>query len=130
MVAPVRIRRRRVQGYDMQRESRNVNGLDCISVTRPGKWGNPYDISRFGRALSLAIFRNTVSGMWNPNLLANHSAAYLDAVHAAHTSWLRRIGGHPLERIRSELRGHNLSCYCSLSQECHADVYLEILSRR
>lgn len=26
----------------------------------------------------------------------------------------------------SELRGKNLACWCSLEQECHADVLLEI----
>jgi hypothetical protein len=38
---PVRIQRKRTAGYNMQAVSRAVNGLDCISVTRPGRWGNP-----------------------------------------------------------------------------------------
>jgi hypothetical protein len=41
---PVRIQRRRTKGYDMQAASRAINGLPCISVTRPGRWGNPYDV--------------------------------------------------------------------------------------
>ena len=53
-----------------------------------------------------------------------------DAIYAAHKRWLRRVGGHPLEAIRKELHGHNLSCYCDQSVACHADIYLEILSRR
>jgi hypothetical protein len=126
---PVRIQRRRAKGYDMQAESRAVNGLDCITVTRPGKWGNPFDVRQLGRKLSLTLFRNTVLGMWNPNLLDGRPAKVRNAMHAAHTAWLKRLGGHPLELIRSELRGHNVSCYCSLSDDCHADIYLEILNK-
>jgi Domain of unknown function (DUF4326) len=126
---PVRIQRRRAQGYDMQAESRKANGLDCIAVTRPGKWGNPYDVKKFGRPLALAVFRNTVLGMWNPNLLDGQPKSVVTAMQAAHNAWLKRLGGHPRELIRSELRGHNLSCFCSLSDDCHADVYLEILNK-
>lgn len=52
---PVRIRRRRAKGYEMQAVSRATNGLDCISITRPGRWGNPYDVKVFGRELSMAL---------------------------------------------------------------------------
>lgn len=31
-----------------------------------------------------------------------------------------------LERIRAELRGHDLACWCALGQPCHADVLLEL----
>jgi hypothetical protein len=113
----------------MQAVSRKANGFDCIAVTRPGKWGNPYDVKKFGRPLAMAVFRNTVLGMWDPNLLAGQTKAAITAIHAAHNKWLKRLGGHPLELIRSELRGQNLSCYCSLSDDCHADVYLEILNK-
>ena len=50
-------------------------------------------------------------------------------MHAAHNAWLKRLGGRPLELIRSELRGHNLACYCDPSIECHADIYLETLNK-
>lgn len=42
MTAPVRIQRKRAKDYNMQAESIAVNGLFCVSVTRPGKHGNPY----------------------------------------------------------------------------------------
>ncbi len=29
----------------------------------------------------------------------------------------------------TELRGRDLACYCSLDQECHADVLLELANR-
>jgi hypothetical protein len=80
MVTPVRIQRRRVIGYDMQAVSRATNGLTCISVTRPGRWGNPYDVKVFGRELSMALFRNSVEGVWNPALMDEHSDELLDEV--------------------------------------------------
>jgi hypothetical protein len=51
----IRIQRIRTAGYDMQAVSRATNGLDCISVTRPARWGNPYDIKIFGRELWLRL---------------------------------------------------------------------------
>jgi hypothetical protein len=126
---PVRIQRRRTAGYDMQAESRAVNGLDCIAVTRPGKWGNPYDIRMFGRELVMAVFENTVNGIWDPRPLAGQSDRICDLMYAAHHRWLKRLGAHPLNLMRSELRGHNLACYCGPTDACHADIYLEILNK-
>ena len=35
---PVRIQRKRTAGHNMQAVSRETNGLDCVNVTRPGRW--------------------------------------------------------------------------------------------
>jgi hypothetical protein len=110
----------------MQAQSRATNGLDCISVARPGRFGNPYDVRIYGRPLAMALFRNTASGIWSPSPMADQSDELCDAAYAAHIAFLKRLGGHPLEIARSELRGHNLSCYCSLSEACHADIWLEV----
>jgi hypothetical protein len=124
---PVRIQRKRTAGYDMQAASRAVNGLDCISVTRPGRWGNPYDVKVFGRELSLELFRNSVEGVWNPALMDKQSDELCEAGYAAHLAFMKRfIGNHPLSAARSELRGHNLACYCDLSVACHSEILLEI----
>jgi len=127
-IKPVRIQRKRTAGYNMQAVSRAVNGLDCISVTRPGRWGNPYDVRVFGRELALTLFRNSVKGVWSPDPVKNESDEICDAAYAAHHAFMKRFtGDHPLMAARSELHGHNLGCYCDLSEACHADVYLEIL---
>jgi len=126
-VKPVRIQRKRTAGYDMQAASRAINGLACISVTRPGRWGNPFDVGKYGRELSLAVFRDTAHGVWSPSPLVNESDEICDAIYESHHAWLKRLGGHPLELMRSELRGHNLACYCKSLDTCHADVYLSIL---
>ena len=45
---PVRIQRKRTKGFDMQAESRAVNGLECVYVGRPTQWGNPFDETNSG----------------------------------------------------------------------------------
>jgi hypothetical protein len=125
---PVRIQRKRTAGYDMQAVSRAVKGLDCISVTQPGRWGNPYDVKLFGRALSLVLFRNSLNGVWSPDPVKSVSDELCDVAYAAHHAFMKRFyGNHPLSAARSELRGHNLACYCQISDACHADIYLDIL---
>jgi hypothetical protein len=126
---PVRIQRKRTAGYSMQAVSRAINGLPCISVTRPGRWGNPYDVRVFGRELSMALFRETMSGCWNPSLVKDVSDELCDAAYEAHTAFMKRIREHPAEAARSELRGHNLACYCKLLDACHADILLEYAMR-
>lgn len=36
------------------------------------------------------------------------------------------LAGRPHMRLRNELRGKNLACWCSLDHVCHADVLLEM----
>jgi hypothetical protein len=60
--------------------------------------------------------------------------ATLGELLAAHCAWLRRLGGTPLERATSELRGRNLACWCPLpalgeDDECHAAILLRIANR-
>jgi hypothetical protein len=124
-MTPVRIQRRRAEGYDMQAASRAVNGLPCISVTRPGRWGNPFDVRGFGRELAMKLFRSTMEGIWDPSLLEAAPHTLCDAAYAAHHAFLKRIREHPGSAARSELSGNNLGCYCKASDACHADILLE-----
>jgi Domain of unknown function (DUF4326) len=110
----------------MQSVSRAANGLDCVSVTRPRRWGNPHDIKIFGRELSPTLFRNSVDGVWSPDPVKNESDEICNAAYAAHLAFMKRFtGDHPSTAARSELRGHNLACYCRLTHACHADILLE-----
>lgn len=100
---PVRLRLSRKKGFDLQALSRELNGLDAVSVARPTKWGNPYVVGeRHGDAhRCVALFRS-------------HLEPLLEA---------RRRAG--LDALR-ELRGKNLACFCDLAEPCHADVLLEL----
>lgn len=105
--APVRIQRKRTAGFKLP--------PNTVSVTRPGRWGNPLKV-----------------GQWK-----GYTAA--DAV-ADYRKWLNRepsvrsfdnVYGTPptREEIREHLAGKNLACFCALDQPCHADVLLKIANK-
>ena len=118
MVArPQRITFHRVKGFDLQGTSRALNGLPAKMVTRPGKWGNPFEIKavaeRFGRdavaaqARAVALHGQWLAGSLDPALDPGYSPP-------------------PLPEIVAELGGHNLSCWCKPGAPCHADLLIEL----
>ncbi len=73
---------------------------DAIVVARPSRWGNPY---RIGEGLSRA------------------EAVELYRQHLARSPRLMAEAG-------TVLRGHDLACWCPLSEPCHADVLLRLVN--
>ena len=128
---PVRLQRSRRPGANLQAESLATNGLPAVSVTRPGKWGNPYVAIR----------------CWYHGPIERLGLGAFDAVTAADAD---REGARiavaefrcdALKRpayVFAELRGRNLACWCKApvydtegtivrpGDPCHADVLLEI----
>ena len=109
---PVRIQRRRTKGWRMP------EGTVC--VTRETPFGNPFRV-----------------GDSNPGDFLGEPFTAETAI-ATYREWLETrtwpVGWKgPLpataERVRVELRGYNLACYCPLDQPCHADVLLEVANR-
>jgi hypothetical protein len=95
---PIRVQHRRgVRGWRMP--------PNTVSVTRPGKWGNPFDWREVGNAATVEFLQDWL----------------------AHPE---RYPGKPtpptLDKIRVGLKGKNLACYCKPGSPCHADVLLEI----
>jgi hypothetical protein len=85
-------------------------------------------VKLFGRDLAMALFRNSLNGVWSPDPVKDESDEICGAAYTAHIKFMARFpGDHPLSAARSKLRGHNLACYCDLADNCHADIYLEIL---
>ena len=73
---------------------------NTVVVSRPSAWGNPYQGGTEGggdRAYLVQLYR-----------------AYLDRPEQADL----------IAKIRTELRGKNLACWCALDGPCHADVLL------
>jgi Domain of unknown function (DUF4326) len=106
-ISPARIQLSRKAGFNLQNESSKLNGLPCVKVSRPTKWGNPYKI---GETLYHA------GTMFQVNA---KKACELYAV------WV----GNQIESGRldvRELRGKNLACFCPLNQQCHGDVLLRL----
>ena len=88
------------------------NNLPVVYVGRPSKWGNPYkkrDISngvviRRTAEECIELYKRFEIGMRKNNWLGKRNRA----------------------KIRKELKGKNLSCWCKFYELCHADILLEI----
>lgn len=106
-----RIQRKRTKGFNLQAAS--PNGLPVVSVTRPGKWGNPFAVGKDGPLGRKPIDDEGAVGFF--------AAMFTD-------DELRAAAGYPpLAEIRSELRGKNLACFCDESARwCHADILLKL----
>ncbi|MCC6457836.1 MAG: DUF4326 domain-containing protein [Caldilineaceae bacterium] len=88
-----RIQRRRSRGW------RKPEG--AVIVTRPTRWGNPFELGTFDRVTAIALYK--------ARLLQMH--AETPAAYRAHLE---------------PLIGKDLVCWCGLNDACHADVLLEL----
>lgn len=77
---------------------------NTVSVTRPGRWGNPFKV-----------------GDDMPGL----PGAEMDAIDAVHCFELF-ISASTVAEARKELRGKDLACWCKVGDPCHGDVLLKI----
>lgn len=117
MTRPVRIQLSRRKGFNLQDHSKALNGLECVVVARPTKWGNPFKIGRPYPAPCEAVrnFKSmiTTHGWWIPVPMPwpKGMVPTCDAT--------------TLQDVKKELRGKNLACWCKDSP-CHADVLLEL----
>jgi len=116
---PSRVQLRRTAGW------RKPSGV--ISCSRPGRWGNPFHVTKTRDAATcVALFRNMIRGVWDPAVVAHLSEACRAETYLVFTQWLRRFHGDPRAAIRSELRGRDLGCWCKPGEPCHVDVLLEV----
>lgn len=110
MTKPVRIQRKRTKGFDLQAASRSINGLECVYVGRPTKWGNPFVVGKSG-----GVYTAKVKDLRHAYLL--YKSIALDNAQLIFAA-------------RAELRGKNLACFCqqenSYEDCCHAAVLLEL----
>lgn len=106
---PKRIQRKRTKGWKMP--------PNTVYVGRPTKWGNLW---RVGQQIG--------NNDW-PMTPEEGVACYrkwIVARDADRERSKRSFDGPYSDKIKTELRGKNLACWCPLDQPCHADVLLEI----
>jgi hypothetical protein len=97
-----RLQLSRHKGFDLQKISRQMNGLEAVVVSRPRKWGCPFQLKKESeRALVIARYR-----------------AFMRAQPK-----LRK-------EAQEELAGKNLACWCKPGVPCHASVLLGIANAR
>ena len=120
---PVRVQLSRRKGWRMPENT--------VKVSRPGRWGNPFQVALLGQKLAVDMFRDLMIGFFDPFKLKRLSDEDFAVVYAAKNAWAKRLN-YGLEyraAARHELRGKNLACWCALDQPCHADVLLELANR-
>lgn len=117
---PQRVQLKRTKGWRMPENT--------LKVTRPGRWGNPFQVELVGRDLAVEMFRDLMSGFFDPFKLKHLTDEQFKQVYDAKTAFEKRLnwGNEIRSGARHELRGKNLACFCKLDQPCHADVLLEL----
>lgn len=111
-VLPIRIQRKRTKGWKMP--------PNTISVTRPGKFGNPFTLGQEILWKDLSIVH--VDGGTKLDTIENVLLAY--------RFWLDNTskGSDIKYMAKDELKGKNLACFCKEGEPCHADVLLKIVN--
>lgn len=107
---PQRIQRKRVKGWKMPENT--------ISVTRPGKWGNPYKVSgQKGHWFVLDQGEPFLS--FQEKDQAAKCSIDLFREYITHEHNLGRVNIHVLQ-------GKSLACFCKEGDPCHGDVLLAL----
>lgn len=113
---PVRIQRKRTKGFDLQAESLSRNGLPCVYVGRPSRWGNPWTLE------NVSVLGPNGKG----GVRVVRPPTREDCIEGYRDDLLDGSIGVTVNDIKAELRGKNLACWCAENVACHADVLLEI----
>lgn len=148
MSEPVRLQLSRRKGFDLQALSLSTNGLECVPVARPGKWGNPFDFrksecgwaalsfgcrgDRLGRQeASVRVFRMWIDPPYGRRTIKFEEQPFFQGPRGkrANVGPPVRAGEAPTRDALTQLRGKNLACWCKLGEPCHADVLLELANK-
>ena len=129
-MTPVRLQLSRKKGFDLQKVSREANGLAAYNVARPSEFGNRFKVER-GTILNGPRAGSNV-WMIDRQATSHHFTARGEALEAAVRMFRAWIGEPPQERFRARaqltLKGKNLACWCKPGAPCHADVLLELVN--
>lgn len=111
-----RIQRKREKGWRMPENT--------IYVGRPTKWGNPMKI--IGKKAFIQRFHQKEFVPYDNIEHENIQQFVVDW----YKSYIKHnIKKYPKKFNLDELRGKNLSCFCSESHPCHVDVLLELITQ-
>lgn len=119
MTQPFRVQRSRARGWRMPENT--------VSVTRPGKYGNPFVIGGYymrgdvrGPNAPLAFIYTQACG----EEFADSRFTKIETAEQAF-EWFEWYCEATKRKV-PELRGKNLACWCPIGSDCHADVLLRI----
>ena len=107
---PIRLQLSRRKGFNLQKLSRETNGLEAVRVDRTTKWGNPFIVGRSGGAYTAKVKDRRHAYLLYKSIAGDNERLVADA-HA-------------------ELAGKNLACWCPQDDPyedcCHAAVLISI----
>lgn len=103
-ITQIRIKRSR------QFKQVSPNGLPIRYCGRPGKFGNWFKVGQFSKT---SILDKDNLQKYHFKVLTEEDCIYLFEKYQLPTMNLL------------ELKGHNLSCWCSLKSKCHVDSILQ-----
>lgn len=128
MTAPVRLQRSRAKGSHLV----SPNGLPCVYVGRPSKWGNPFVLRQEQRFVSVGVewsddYPDLIRACSGRLFMYPSKGAAAGAAIRFHAKALS-VGllKVSVADIRRELAGKNLVCWCPIGSPCHADVLLRV----
>jgi hypothetical protein len=116
---PIGVQRKRTRGWKMPENT--------VSVTRPGKFGNPFrvgDLIRLGTGGMGFAYLICKDPKYNDG-----SFKKINTAQEAVDLYEEYITKYPLKDIE-ELRGKNLACFCPIDQPCHRNVLLKFANRK
>jgi hypothetical protein len=136
-MTPVRVQLSRGKGWRMPENT--------VKVTRPGKWGNPFDFrkseccwialsfgcrgDRLGRQeASVKAFREWIAPAPGKRTFSIELQPGFGNDETTVPVGPKIVAGisPDLRDVAKELRGKNLACWCKPGEPCHADVLLEL----
>jgi hypothetical protein len=104
---------------------------NTVYVGRPTRYGNPFRIGgHYKRDEHGGIPRMGLRFIYLEAYEGNQDASYTTLVTGDEVlDWFRWYqtarGSEYIERLRQELRGKDLACWCKEGAPCHADILLE-----
>ncbi|MEO3856176.1 DUF4326 domain-containing protein [Acrocarpospora sp. B8E8] len=112
---PQRIQRKRTKGFRLPE--------GCVYVGRPSVFGNPFapavipGWATHSRELAVEDFGNWLA---HPDVFSRNTSGGFATKPESVDARDRLLAALP------QLVGHDLACWCHLSQPCHADVLLSL----
>ena len=124
MSGPIRIQRKRTKGWKMP--------PNTVSVTRPGRFGNPVRVGDYFLAGDPGGVGGPFRMTWciTSKEFADKRFTHIDtAEKAVDAFWFIAKTKFSNDDL-APLRGKNLACFCALDKPCHADVLLEMANAK
>lgn len=110
---PKRIQRKRQKGWKKP--------AGCVNVTRPGKWGNPFEVMPVRRGLVVSWIVISPDTYVDAEFKTEAEAAST-AIDLFSDLIEKELDANP--DALDELRGKDLMCWCKEGDPCHGDILL------